>query len=64
MIKLNAHRTCCICGMKLFFMGYVHKGVDSGITSKIGMELFKEIWKNDIFILKCCRCFAPYIKRN
>jgi len=50
--------------MKLFFMGYVHKGVDSGITSKIGMELFKEIWKNDIFILKCCRCFAPYIKRN
>ena len=57
MIGLNEIRECCSCDRPIGFIGYIHRGTDSGIIDKLGILLYKEIWKNEIFILRCCICF-------
>ena len=51
-------RKCYICGRSLKFREFLQSAQAFDQVDKWGIDLLKEIWENEIFILKCCRCFA------
>jgi len=57
----EAVRECCECGDKMHWTLYMlppsHKSRENNLK-KFGFELLLEIWKNPIFVLKCCWCYA------
>lgn len=47
----------CSCGRLLNWCEFYHTAQITGYLLKFGFEILKEIWKNELFILKCCNCF-------
>lgn len=50
-------RMCYICGRDLNWREFLQSAHAFGRIADFGMDLLKEIWENDIFILQCCSCF-------
>jgi len=57
MPTLNDKRKCCKCNKDIDFLEYMSVGMESGTITLLGILLYKEIWINEIFIIKCCFCF-------
>ncbi len=50
-------RHCHTCGRPMIWSEFL-AGARIGVGFyTFGMKMLKEIWENDIFVLKCCRCF-------
>jgi len=58
-------RKCCKCSSEMhwatFVMGHHNKVQREHFTH----EMLKEIWANDIFVIKCCECYnRPFFTKE
>ena len=50
-------RHCYECDKPLYWRDFIIAAERNSELEKFGMGLLKIIWKDDLFILKCCSCF-------
>ena len=49
-------RHCHTCDRIMKYGEFIHSAHISGIRSILGLDMLKEIWENDIFVIQCCAC--------
>lgn len=50
------NRECYTCGRIIGWIGFLNAAECNNDLEKFGLDLLKEIWDNEIFVLNCCTC--------
>ena len=57
MVGLYKIRKCYICHCSMRSIDFIYMSIVKNVYETLGREMLEDIWKNDIFVIKCCCCF-------